>query len=558
VNGEDGAVSPVSRRRKATKKKASRRDAAVPSLGNIHTELVRAFGPMAGDVPPLDVELFASGLLGTWWKALPPDQDPDRILAHGAIEHAVERGTPDAMAFLRALSAVGPTEELRHEATAGAETLGTRGVAEPPWGARIGRVRVGECWRLADVYGDQASLYCEFAYGDDRHTLIALIDFNHLGGWVKDVWVGPESDEVLTAVRAQVAEAELDLMVLDRVEPASARRLLETGLAATDATWEPEVADTFRECRAIALARCRALPVPVPVPELVSPSAALVPISDRERQSIVAEFLASQEANGLTDADVSARCARHVVDFGAEHDGKPLRVSPARTELFLHEWLSGPVVLDDSERDAMPAVFVAWTRWAAARTGLPDVAVAELIGVAEAYTDDLVDDYDGLGDASAALYLDGVDPDDHPEVEDLERRMFAMPYVSTRIDDEEFSHLNPADPDDRSILIEGEHPEWHHVLSDPLFDGEADGVNPRLHLATHEIVANQLWDDDPPEAWRAAKRLLAEGVDRHEVLHRIGSAMLDHLHSVMTTPGTVEADRYRAALDELGRTRAAR
>jgi len=46
-------------------------------------------------------------------------------------------------------------------------------------------------------------------------------------------------------------------------------------------------------------------------------------------------------------------------------------------------------------------------------------------------------------------------------------------------------------------------------------------VNPRLHLSMHEIVVNQLWDGIPPETWEAAQRLLAQGHDRHEVLHML-------------------------------------
>ena len=84
--------------------------------------------------------------------------------------------------------------------------------------------------------------------------------------------------------------------------------------------------------------------------------------------------------------------------------------------------------------------------------------------------------------------------------------MFTMPYFGTRIGEEDFPRLDPGDSDERRLLIEGEHPEYHAALLDPGFDGEVDGVNPRLHIGIHEVVANQLWDGDPPEAWHAAKR----------------------------------------------------
>jgi Domain of unknown function (DUF1841) len=151
----------------------------------------------------------------------------------------------------------------------------------------------------------------------------------------------------------------------------------------------------------------------------------------------------------------------------------------------------------------------------------------------------------------AGLDLDATQPEDLPDV--LERRMFAAPAVGTRIGDEEFPFLDPSDPDDRGMLIEGEHPEYHEALADPDSD-TVDGVNPRLHITVHEIVANQLWDDNPPEAWQAVKRLLATGMDRHDVLHAIGEVLVEHLHGVLTGRGPTDPARYVAEIEKLGRT----
>jgi hypothetical protein len=152
-----------------------------------------------------------------------------------------------------------------------------------------------------------------------------------------------------------------------------------------------------------------------------------------------------------------------------------------------------------------------------------------------------------------ALYLPGVEPGDPADLRAiLQRRMFAMPYIGTPIGDEDYPRLDPADPDQRGILIEGEHPEWHDLLRDPSFEGEVDGGSPRLHLAIHEMIASQLWDDEPPEAWRAAQRLLATGADRHEVLHELGRVALEHVYAVLSTDQPVDPTAYRAALDAVG------
>ncbi len=84
-----------------------------------------------------------------------------------------------------------------------------------------------------------------------------------------------------------------------------------------------------------------------------------------------------------------------------------------------------------------------------------------------------------------------------------DRRSFAMSPQRGTYDKFDLSRLDPADPDERRILIEAEHPELHAALRAEIdeIDRSGEPMSPRLHIAMHEIVANQLWDDDPPEAW---------------------------------------------------------
>jgi Plasmid pRiA4b ORF-3-like protein/Domain of unknown function (DUF1841) len=539
-------MSPVSRGRKkkrpTTRPRSARR--VLPGLDGVHAELLGAFRPAVRATDPLEVEVLASDVLGSWWKRLPPGEDPDAVFGEGAIGHAARAGTREAMALLRALAVLGVTPAQREAASSAAAALAAAGVADPPWAATIGRVEVGDCWRLSDVFGDQASVLSVFGYGSREHGLVALVDFNHLGGWVKDLFVTPEPARVLRELR-KTALSE-PFAVLDQVELAEARQLLEDGLAATDATWEPEVSDELRQFRALALARCRAMPKPnrpaQPVPE----------IDNAERDAIVAEFFASPHAAGLPE-EAARYGARLVVDFGADYDaGRPLRVSPAKIVGFLLDWVPAKVSLDDADRDALPHVVTAWVRWAGERTGLDSAAVAQLVDVARDCGEDFGEAYEEGADASPIRqYLHGLDTGgDLADAQDgLDRRMFAMPYFGTRIGDEDYPSLDPGDPDERRLLIEGEHPEYHAVLEDPGFDGEIDGVNPRLHIAIHEAVANQLWEDDPAEAWRAAKRLHEAGVDRHDILHQLGSVVAAHLHGALTNRQAVDLVAYRQALD---------
>ena len=64
----------------------------------------------------------------------------------------------------------------------------------------------------------------------------------------------------------------------------------------------------------------------------------------------------------------------------------------------------------------------------------------------------------------------------------------------------------------------------------------------------HEIVANQLWADDPPEVWQTATRLLAAGYERHEVLHMLASVVSDDVYESCTTRKHRIPTKTRAAL----------
>lgn len=271
----------------------------------------------------------------------------------------------------------------------------------------------------------------------------------------------------------------------------------------------------------------------------------------RTAAAIVREFTASEPARALDlDPAVIADCARLVVDHGCAADGKPLRVGPAKIDLLLLSWLPVQDVAED-RRAAMPAVVRAWVRWAGPRAGLDAAAQYEL----EDVVDEIVAAVDDPGpDGLADAVLDGLlDEDMTPEQvqEAVTRRVFAMPRTMAVLHGERVQ-LDPSDPDERGLLIRAEHPEYADVLDDPMADVAADGVNPRLHVAMHEIVANQLWDGDPPGVWPAAQRLLATGIERHEVLHALAGLASRHVHAVLTRQQPVDAAAYADDLAALG------
>jgi len=547
-------VSPKSRGRRtkgSPKRRGTRSSTEHRETDLLFAQMVRDVGRDLLDLAdPLQAELCVSDLLGLWWNQVMVDADPEVVFGEGVVGHAARKRTTGALALLRCVSVLG-APHLRTMAAAAADAMAADGVADPPWAQRLGAC--APTWSLAygDVFGDQTSVLVAFERDGRSHGLVVLVDHT-LGGLAKDAFVTDDPQ----AVRSQIQALSEPTTWLREVSAEQARSLLEPAFAVTDSMLDPPLGEDFRSTRALALARIRVLPRSADSP------AEPAEFSPAERDAIVAEFLAATQARRLPDTTVARECARLIVDYGCDYDaGQPLRVSPAKTEVFLMDWLPRTVVLTAAQQESMPAAVRAWASWAGRRTGLPKAAMAEL----REAVDELTAAYpEIIGSAeqgpAAALIADLVDGElDLGALQvAVERRLFAMPFFGTRIGDEDFPGLDPSDPDERGILILGEHPEYHEAIDDPAFDGTVDGVNPRLHLAAHEIVAEQLWHDDPAEAWSAAQRLTATGMDRHNVLHALADVAMRQLYGALTNREAVDVDAYRADLAALGADRPAR
>ena len=127
------------------------------------------------------------------------------------------------------------------------------------------------------------------------------------------------------------------------------------------------------------------------------------------------------------------------------------------------------------------------------------------------------------------------------------RLAFGIPPIPDA--DEATRALDPADPDERALLIRAAHPELDTDAETVIVDGRE--VNPRLHLRIHEIVAAQLADDDPPEVWATAQRLSRRGYGRHEIQHMLGTAVSTLLWTVLSEQRDYDRAEHRAALDAL-------
>ncbi|TQN42100.1 uncharacterized protein DUF1841 [Blastococcus colisei] len=511
-------------------------------------QLLRELERELQDADALSAEITVSTLLGAARRARPDDPAGERgptDLVADVVRQAGKVRRPTSLGLLRCLAVLGGPGE-RDLAVPGIRRLAAAGVPEPDWTTQLDDVAPTGAWTVHDVYGDAATIAVEFARPCRPHALVVLVDHTE-GGIAAGAFLEDDPDDVRTERDRQGQDP---LVVVEELDLGTARAQIEAAFRAVDTADPADVDDDLVATRALVLARLRALPAADPAPPAPRPL---------DEAALVGEFLASPEAAHLTTNATVERCAALIVAHRVEAEpANPLRISPGTLADLLLDRLLGADLSDD-EAQAMPGVVLAWTRFTAGRTTLPSVARDHLVSAAEELADTYLvarsyPEFAERGPELAMSYAGDLLDDelDPAALEDaIARRTFAMPYVGTTIGGEDYPSLDPADPDDRGLLIAGEHPEYHAVLDDPFADGEIDGVNPRLHLAVHEMVANQLWDDDPPEAWQAAQRLLAAGMERHDVLHELAGVATELLWHALTDRGPLDLAAYRAALDGL-------
>jgi hypothetical protein len=385
----------------------------------LFAEMLRAARELLAVRSPLDAELMVSELLGTWWRQQPGRSgrngrgparraaDVEELVGEGLVGYAAEQGSPAALALLSGIACLGtPRQAIKAERAA--LELMERGVARPGWAEHAGAVVAAECYVNTDAFGDRDEVVCVFSYaGRDEHALVVIVDYN-AGGMITDGWVTSQVGKLLDYCH-NLSEPGGPHSKFSRVDAPDARRLLESALIMTQTIAEPAVSKSFPSYHAFIRARIRTLPPAPPSapartpaavgslataspqtrrtsaageaghgsaddhsaasrrdngsgrslpsgPSLIGPGACRRTSWRRDRRAmLVAEFLASNEAEDLSDIKAASRCADHIVDYGSDQDfGRPLRVSPAKAETFLLDWLPRKIMLTPAEQHAMP------------------------------------------------------------------------------------------------------------------------------------------------------------------------------------------------------------
>src|SRR5215472_14082166 len=281
--------------------------------------MLRASRELLAVRSPLDAELMVSELLGTWWRqqpgrrGKPPSRrraDVEELVGEGLVGYAAEQGSPAALALLSGIACLG-TSRQAVQAERAALRLMDQGVARPAWAEHVGAVEAAECYVSSDPFGDRDEVVCVFSYaGQEQHGLVVVVDYN-AGGLARDGWVTSQVGKLLDYCR----DASGNGSTFTQIDPPHARRILAAGLAATEEAADPAVSTSFPSYHAFIRARIRTLPPALPAGARSHSPASGAPVSTSKRlhwrkdrrAMLVAEFLASDEAEDLSDRESASR-----------------------------------------------------------------------------------------------------------------------------------------------------------------------------------------------------------------------------------------------------------
>jgi hypothetical protein len=203
---------------------------------------------------PVDAELWTSDMIGALSTAAGGEDEAAAALVEKLVPAAEEASTPEALALLRVLAAVG-SPEVRAAAGQAADRVAAQDVADIWWATVIGSPQVLDCWHYADVGGRQESVTLAFAYGDQQHGLSVLIDHGR-GGKIKDIWLAKGPDLLFST---ELAAATDPLVVFEVVGAADARERLDRAVAAGEGPEQPDQVDDIVAHRALLRARLELL-----------------------------------------------------------------------------------------------------------------------------------------------------------------------------------------------------------------------------------------------------------------------------------------------------------
>jgi len=362
--------------------------------------------------------MFASTLLGMIWsnRELESPEEMERQMGGELLDEVVSVGGIGAATIFAGVRALaGP--DLAAKAADLGDALTAEGMPPPEWATKIGSFEIVRTAVMREeVFDDGRTYFIESRLAGGGTDAIGIYVDHNLGCSAKDLIPAESIERVRETLAAHSDEAPVE-MVIEDLEPETLSARVRAALELTDMTIAPIVEDHYGEFRALAFSRVRALPE-------VEPDPGFGELSEREREELVEEFLASPEGQEIEPGSDALGVVESAIDHCAGYvDGRPLRWSPVTVELFMTSWLPRKVIADADFFAAVPDALAAWIRFAGRKREQPVKSIGLTLA---AITDhepemlELVNDPEGAEPSTqliAAMQGAGVDLSDEQAVE---------------------------------------------------------------------------------------------------------------------------------------------
>jgi hypothetical protein len=454
----------------------------------------------------LDAEVQVAGML-----AVPVLNGSTRAAAEsyvgGLISGAARmRPRSSAAAFCRLLMALG-SPAVKKMASGALRELTASGVYPPGWVTQVARPVPDEAWLRSDVFGDDEVVAVTFTYPAQereqaRHAVLVRVDRTVLPV-ATTVGVSPDPDSLVESITKDDPAAG----TAQRISLAEARRRIEGPLARAAQTGSRGLAPSSQTFLAVARAHVKRLPEE-------DDAAGTAVYTAADRAAAVDAFLASQQGSGASAAagpEVARFWAEALTGYSGRLPGEPpAQVGPRKIAVLLGH-VASTFTLTGEQRSGLGPVVTAWAAWAAGRQGLDDAATGHVLEAAAEAIEEFPAAYDSPSAAISRAYADGVSASDADVIavsEAVTRRAVAVPFPEVT---DGQPAMDVADPAARAAMVAAEFASCH------LDDGQA---RPGLVSGATRVV-EELWAGTPATTWEAARKLMAEGHTRHDVIHAL-------------------------------------
>jgi hypothetical protein len=407
---------------------------------------------------------------------------------------------PEDAALLRLITLTG-SASVKSQARAALGELTAAGVYPASWVAEVGKAEPVRASRVYDVYGDREEIRVTFRYASGEHTLIAGV-----------VLAGLPRVSRLRLTDGEPAPSDLGPHEqAEELSLADVRAHVESALReAEDAGWLDGESSAV-----LPIVRSRLRRLPASEPESAPP------LTGEDRAALVREFLASEHAKQAVAADeASTRFWAEILTgwTSLSRSRPPLQAGPYTLRIVLNDHAPYTYPVTAEQREHMEQAVTAWARWSAARRGLDEEHMLDMLPATISSSAFLYATEDA---AERRAYLDDVATSD-ADIAELfavyDARAIAMPPSEEREDDD-LAALDAADPEDRA-----------RYLAADFADCKPPGDLPyEEFLGVVRQVAEELWGGEPASTRERALALLHEDeLDRHEIMHALVRDELTH------------------------------